>query len=182
MFKKPASYRNKKTNTRYTKLLFWDNQVAMPIAGRSIEPLFTLHHDVKGYTNFRKEYLKDEDKTGYKTAMRLLEDYSHWQLLEKAPWFKEAKIIWDKELDAKLEAKALDVLKGIMKSDECKPSERISAAKEILKRAEGTSPRKMASSRKAGRPTSEEIEGNLKKETRESQQIKEDLARIRKVK
>lgn len=172
-------FRHPTTNQRYTRQLFYDVSIDVESKAKSIEPLFTLHHDQPGLINFRKEYLKDMDATGYKTAVRLLEDYDHWQLLMKSKWFKEAKEEWDKELSAKMEAQALDVLKVIMKGgDDVKVSEQIAAAKALLGKSKTIikedKPRR-------GRPTKEEIEGHLKEEARLTKEEMEDLARIKKV-
>lgn len=169
-----SKFRHPNTNQRYTKQLFHDHVTNMPLDMRTFSPLYTLHHDVKGYINFRKEYVKDEDPTGYKTASRLLEDYSHWQLLMGTQWFKDAKKIWDEELDAKLEARAMDAMKALMVDTDNKPAERIAAAKIIL----GKTGVKQPQTSPRGRPSKEEVQGNLKQETAAERTLQEDLARI----
>lgn len=169
------TFRNPVNNQRYTKQLFYDMYINLPYAVRTTEPLFTLHHDVEGYTNFRKEYIKDRDPTGYKTAVRLLENYDHFLLLMKSSWFAEAKKIWDEELSAKLEAEATDVALSIMKDQDLKPTERLAAAKLILGKAKATGKPDKAP---RGRPTKEEVQGNLKIETEAEKALNDDLARI----
>lgn len=172
---KTSKFRSE-TNKRFTKQLFWDLQRDMTLISRVIEPMFSLHDDVEGCINFRKEYIRDMDPSGYKTATRLLENYDHWKLLMKSPWFREAKKEWDEELQAKQEAEAMEVLREIMKGgDDVKVSEQIAAAKAVLAKTErstksGKPPR--------GRPTTEEVEGQLKEEARLSREEQEDAARI----
>ena len=169
-----SKFRHPNTNQRYTKQLFHDHVTNMPLDMRTFSPLYTLHHDVVGYINFRKEYVRDEDPTGYKTSSRLLEDYSHWQLLMGTQWFKDAKKIWDEELDAKLEARAMDAMKALMVDTDNKPAERIAAAKIIL----GKTGVKQPQTSPRGRPSKEEVQGNLKQETAAERILQEDLARI----
>ncbi len=163
-------------NRRIAKQLFWDHSRMMAEGDRVVDfkPFFTLHHDVDGYINFRKEYLKDEDPTGYKTANRLLEDYDHWMFLMKNPWFREAKAQWDVELEAKLKSKALSIFETLALDSDLKPAERISAAKAMLALAT----QKPASKRLAGAPTREEVDGELKRQAGAEKELQEDLARI----
>jgi hypothetical protein len=155
-------------------------QREMPIEQRVIKPMFTLHDDVDGYINMRKEYLRDMDPSGYKTAVRLLESYEHWQMLLRTKWFAAAKEMWDKELAAKLEAEATDTLRGIMNDvgDNVKTSERITAAKALLGKAK-TIGKQPVESKGRGRPSKEEVEGELKREAQLNKEEQEDLARIR---
>lgn len=169
-----GGFRSPANGTRFTKQLFID-MLQNASDHKKIEGVarYTLHQDLEGYVNFRREYVLDMDKTGYKTANRLLENYDHWLLLMKRPWFKEAKEIWDAEIDAKLESEAQDVLRNILKDDEAKKSEKIAAAKTLLGRVA-----KRDTSPKRGRPTAEEIRGNLKQMTEEEKTLHDDRARI----
>lgn len=146
-----------------------------------IEPLFSLNHDVKGLINFRKEYVRDGDPTGYKTGTRLLENYDHWLLLMRTNWFSEAKKVWDVELASKMDSEAVTVLTDIMRGGEdVKTSERIAAARILLGKAKTIGkPEKKDPVR--GRPSKEEIEGNLVNLTKEEKTLQDDLKRIRAV-
>lgn len=164
-------------NIRYTQQLFYEPSMEMGNR-RVIEPMYSLYDDVEGLINFGKEYVKDMDPTGYKTSLRLLENYDHWQQLSRTRWFKEAKIEWDKELAAKMEQEATDILRGIALDSDLKPAERISAAKAILGRAKAVkAPEKAPTTR--GRPTNEEVTGELKRQASLTKEELEDLKRIR---
>lgn len=165
-------------NIRYTKQLFWDMSRNMAIADRVIEPIYTLHDDVDGMINFRKEYVRDMDPTGYKTAMRLLESYDHWNLLMRGQWFREAKSEWDKEIAAILEKEATDVLRGIALDCDLKPAERTSAAKAILGRVKAIKGGDKAPVGR-GRPSHEEVQGELKRQAALTKDELEDLKRIK---
>lgn len=176
---KPSKFRDPDSGRRYTANLFYERCTE---ERRVIDPIFSIEIDRPGLINFRKEYVLDEDKTGYKTSNRLLESFDHFKLLEKTcRWFREAKSEWDLEIDAKLEARATDTLKSLLASDELKPSERLTAAREILKRVDkGHSLR--TNVRKAGRPTKAEVEGQLKIDTAEEKALRDDWERINPVK
>lgn len=175
-----SKFRHPITNRRYTSQLFWDMQIDQPIASRIIEPMFTLHEDKPGLINFRKEYVRDMDPTGHKTANRLLESYEHYNMLMKLKWFKDAKKEWDKELGAKMEQEATDVLMEIMKGGEdFKTTERISAAKVILGKAKVVNKEPL---QQKGRPSKAQIEGELKEQARLTKEEQEDLKRIRSIK
>lgn len=169
-----SRFRHPNTGTRYTRQLF--HEPMQQYAGKetnTIEPLFTLMHDREGLINFRTEYVNDEDKTGYKTSTRLLEDFDHFQLLMRnCSWFREAKEAWDLEIDARLSQKAVHALNELLASE--RPADRLSAAKALLALSGGNSKAKP----KRGRPSAEEVIGNLKQETAEAKAIQDDLDRI----
>jgi hypothetical protein len=166
-------------NIRYTKQLFWDMHRMMANADKAIDPIYTLHDDVEGLINFRKEYVRDMDPTGYKTANRLLESYDHWNLLMRGQWFRDAKAEWDKEIAAILEKEATDVLRGIALDSDLKPAERTSAAKAILGRAKSIrTPEKTTVGPGRGRPSNEEVQGELKRQAALTKDELDDLKRI----
>lgn len=80
-------------------------------------PIFTLNEDREGYINARKTFIQEGDRSGYKWAMKYLGDWQHWQKLMGAPWFVELYDKWVEELDAKLEAEAVDIIRGISRDD-----------------------------------------------------------------
>ena len=178
---KKSKFRAESNNVRYTVQLFYDKQIDLPTKNKLIDPMFSLHDDVEGVINFRKEYVKDMDTTGYKTATRLLENYDHWKLLMKLKWFQEAKKEWDAEVAAKMDAEATDTLREIMNNLEgdVKVSEKISAAKTLLGKAAKIG--KTETVAKRGRPSKNEVEGELKEQARLTKEEREDLKRIRSV-
>lgn len=176
--KRPFSFRHPVNNVRYTRLLFWEQQGLLPIAQQKIDPIYTLHIDKPGLINFRKRYVALGDPTGWKVAQELLEDYSHWQLLMKCPWFREAKEIWDAELDAKLASEGLDAIKQFAGGVEgVSDAITLTAARYLADKAYKRSPKPEAAT-KRGRPSKEEVEGNLKAETADAAEVAKDLDRI----
>ena len=161
-------------NQRYTKQLFHEQNVQVQEGVRAINPIFSLHDDKPGLINFRKEYVADEDPTGFTTASRLLENYDHWLLLMKSPWFREAKAIWDLELDAKLTSRAFRKIQEVAVSD----SPQALVAAKFLANKEYKEKRNAKTNR--GRPTNEEVEGELKREVARAKDFRDDLERIRK--
>lgn len=173
-----TQFRNKPSSPLRTKSLFYEGWITTEHDKRVGDPIFSLHVDRPGLINFRKEYIADEDETGYKTAVRLLEGFHHFEYFMKTcKWFREAKEEWDRELKAKLRARALDVVKALAEDKEAKHSERLAAAKTLLSETKDVSDKT-----KRGRPTKAEVEGELKREASVSKEMQEDLERIRLVK
>ena len=173
-----SSFRHPDTNVRFTSQLFWDRQQLMLTAQKTREPLYTLHHDKPGLINFRRVYVELADPTGYKIANKLLEDYSHWQMLMKQPWFREAKELWDQELDAKLKSEGLEAIRMFADGIEgVAPAVQLTAARYL---ADSAHRKTKAAPR--GRPSKEEVSGELKREATESSDMAADLARIRSIK
>lgn len=163
-------------NKRYTQQLFRERSDALGPGRCTIEPMFSLYDDVEGLINFGKEYVKDMDPTGYKTAVRLLENYDHFKQLCQTKWFQEAVVEWNKEIAAKMEQEATDILRGIALDSDLKPAERISAAKAILGKAKAIkAPREAV----RGRPSTEEVQGELKRQAALTKDELEDLKRIK---
>lgn len=163
--------------TYYTSQLFYERYIKMPPNKKVGSPKFTLHRNIEGFVNFGSRYVALEDPSGYKVTQELLNgDYGHWTTLLKQNWFKEAKQQWDRELDAKLMARGLDVMKEIARGDdeEVKPAVRLQAAKFLATRGYVRPEEKST----RGRPSKEEVEGELKREAGFQATISEDLARI----
>ena len=170
-----TKFRNE-VNQRYCKQLFYDQWIRLGTENRAFHPLYTLHDEKEGYICFGKEYIKDMDTTGYKTSQRLLEDFNHFNLLMKSPWFREAKEIWDNEIKAKLEAEGLAAIREISKmkdEDGVKAATRLAAAKELVRLGKEKTKRSAA-----GRPSNEEVSGEIKRAARETSAFEDDAARI----
>lgn len=165
---------------RYSKQLFRDMWVNLPSEGRSVHPCFTLHDDVEGYINFGREYITLEDVTGYKIAKKYFKTYDFWEFLMRSPWFRDAKAVWDREIEAKLQAEALTSIRGIAADEDDKG--RLSAAKYLFEVAGGVAKKNAPRARGgAGRPSKEEVQGILKEEARATKELDDDFARIRSV-
>lgn len=170
MIKIKFPYKNE-NNQRYSKQLFLETWRELPLESRTVEPAFTLYYPREGLICLREEYVADGDPSGYKTAMRLFGEYSYWKYLSKISWFKEALKAYDEELEAKLYSEGLDKIRELAKGEDAK----------ALKAAEylANGRYKQESGAKRGRPSKDEVEGRLKQETRERDEVNEDAARIR---
>ena len=175
MKKLKPPYRNE-SNQRYTKQLFWEQWINLPIEDRVIEPVFTLYLDREGLINLGKAYVQDADPSGYKTATRIFHDFGYWAHLMKAGWFREAVETWDKELEAKLYSEGLDKIRLIALSDDkgALAAAKYLADKQFRKDNNTTIMR--------ARPSKKEDEVKLYEAAREEQALREDAERIRLVK
>ena len=172
MLKIEAPYRNE-TNQRYSKQLFWEQWVQLPIEDRVIEPPFTLFQNKEGYINLGKEYIRDADPSGYTTSTRIFKDFGYWKHLLKAAWFREAVRVWNEELEAKLYSEGLAKIRELAKSED---KSALTAAKYLADHFKND--KKL----KRGRPSNEEIEGKLVEAATEEKELREAADRIRIVK
>lgn len=122
--------------------------------------------------DFHKLFIDLGDETGYKLALSVLGSYEHWEALMKCEWFAKEVRHWRSELAAKLESEALTLIRSISKAPEDKNS--FAAAKYLADRHAKTAQRP----RKAGRPSNEEVEGELKKAALEAHSDRQDAERI----
>lgn len=162
-------------NQRYSKQLFYEQWIQLPIDQRVIEPAFSLHVKRDGYTHLGKEYVNDCDLSGYTTSTRLFGDFGYWKHLLKAGWFREAVAIWDEELEAKLYAQGLKKIRELANSED---KSALTAAKYLANREF----KRNAQGPKRGRPSNEEVEGRLKQEAESKSDLESDAARIRLIK
>lgn len=164
----------KASNGRYyTRQLFWDQWVDMPIESRIVGPFFTLTRDREGLINFGKEYVDCGDPTGYKVAQKLFDgDYTLWTVLMQCRWFVAAKELWDKELDAKLKSEGLDKVRELLR-DGLAPQQ-LAAAKYLANQEY----RKDRAAGK-GRPKREDVDRAAKELAASEKEVADDMARIR---
>ncbi len=98
----------------FTKSLFYD--VKGFGDNERCDPVFTLYQDRPGLINCRKTFIELRDPTGYKWAIKYLEDWEHWQKLMKTAWFQEAYDRWVSELKMVLRSEAIDQIAKIARS------------------------------------------------------------------
>lgn len=175
MAKVKFPYRNE-SNQRYTRQLFYEQWVQLPVESRVVEPAFTLYQSKEGYTNLGREYLADCDPTGYTTAIRIFGEYSYWKYLLKSQWFREAVRVWDEEMEAKLYSQGLAKIRELANSED---KSALTAAKFLANKEFRLSGK---ASTQRGRPTTEEVEGKLAQAAKDVSDINEDAARIRLIK
>ena len=156
-------------NTWYTQALFWDKVIDQPLEHRILEKtVFSLYDDKEGHINCRKTFVELNDPTGYKWAMKYLEDYEHWKRLMKCKWFQDAYDVWITELKTKLRSTALDKIQEIAENGQ--PAQALVASKYLASFEWEKAGR--------GRPSKKEIEGQLKVAAKMLEAEDEDALRI----
>lgn len=151
-----------------TEALFYDFS-SLKASGKVVyEPVFSLHEDRPGLVNCRKTFVDLRDPTGYKWAMTYLGDWNHWLRLMRCHWFQEAYEIWIAELNMLLKSEAVAKVREIMLSEN--PSQSLAAAKFMATKEYDRATR--------GRPSKEEVKGELRKAAEAISIEDEDLARI----
>lgn len=158
----------------FTQQLFWERSMNLTDKERSVQPVFTLSKEVEGFICFGKEYVAALDPSGYKITQTLLNgDYKHWITLIGCSWFRDAKEEWDKEIDAKLFAEGMDAVRSIKDDDEVPASVRLQAARMLVQKGY----KEKVPNR--GRPSKDEVKGELKRAAQEINEVDKDLERIR---
>lgn len=159
----------------YTKQLFWEEWINLPIDQRMIDPFFSLYKDREGLINFGKKYVELRDPTGYAVSQELLGDYNLWTVLMNCRWFVAAKEIWDKELDAALASEAMTKIRELLTDG--LPAQQLAAAKYLANKEY----RKDKSSSK-GRPSNAEIAKQAREQAEIEKALAADFKRIKAVK
>lgn len=119
---------------------------------------------------FRDEFIKLRDVTGVKLANKYLEGYEHLQRLLEQSWFKDQYDMWVKIVYQTLKQEALERIVEISSEGS---AQSLSAAKYIADMVSGE-----ITPKKRGRPSSEEVSGELKKQVRQLSKAEEDYNRI----
>lgn len=159
----------------YTKQLFWEEWINLPIDQRMIDPFFSLYKDREGLINFGKKYVELRDPTGYAVSQELLGDYNLWTVLMNCRWFIAAKEIWDKELDAALASEAMIKIRELLTDG--LPAQQLAAAKYLANKEY----RKDKSSNK-GRPSNAEVARQAREQVEIEKALAADFQRIKAVK
>jgi hypothetical protein len=139
----------------------------------SEETVFTMRrsdHYVNGFYlfSFRKLFMSIPDFTGYKQSIFLFDDHKHLLKLKDNKLLSEFIEDCFSELEMKYYSESLETILNQAASGDIKA---ISAARFIVE--EG-----YKNKSKKGRPSNEEIAGNLKQETEREKKFLEDAARI----
>lgn len=77
-----------------------------------LKPDDTVAPAVFKLADWKEVYIELCDPTGYKAAMELIGDWSHWQLLVSNPIFKEHLDEWNLEVETKIKSAAIEELKS----------------------------------------------------------------------
>lgn len=179
-----SQFRSPHTGARYTRQLFVECQADLTADKKLIDPPYSLIRDYPDKVCFRLVYVELGDPTGYQLASRYLEDYEHWRMLMKAPWFRAAKAIWDAELDAKLQSEGMTSIRSIADGIEGVPaSVTLAAAKYLANREHRKADKALASEGTgAGRPSKAAIKQAAVELATTEADVASDLERIRLVK
>lgn len=161
---------------RLSKQLFHEIWITLMEESRVCLPPFSLNTDREGLINFGRKYIEYGDVTGYKISMELFRDYAYWEFLMRSPWFKEAKENWDRSIYAKQISIATDALNEIARDPEDKG--RLSASKFLFDN--GLKGLGLGPARR-GRPSKEEVDGQVKLDALAAKEIEDDLKRIKAV-
>jgi len=151
-----------------TEALFYQKTVDKPKNRLICEPVFDLYDTRPGLINCRTTFVNLKDPTGRKWAMTYLGDWNHWLRLMRCAWFREAFEVWISELNLQLKSEAIAKALEIMNGEN--GAQALAAAKFIATAEYDKSVR--------GRPSKQELEGQLKKAAEALTVEDEDLARI----
>lgn len=161
-------------NNLKTRSLFADGEKAGP-GGWETDysgALYWLYSKDDERPFMKDEFLKLKDPTGVKFANKFFEDWEHLQYLLKAKWFRECWDSWQSELEAILKQEALEVIRTIMMEGS---TQSFAAAKFI---ATSEYKQEGKASTKRGRPSKEEVQGELKNAIKAASQTEEDYNRM----
>ncbi len=112
-----------------------------------------------------------EDLTEFDFANTYFEDFSHWEMVTNAHWFKDHIEQWRKELHLKIASRALKRIKAEAQSTS---KDAITCAKYLLEK--GWVPKEEKTKR--GRPSKEELEKTKKEIILAEKSLDDDFLRI----
>lgn len=123
------------------------------------------------YCSLYQKYMEIADPTEYKVAIRLFGSWDHWQALCSSKWFTALLTGWREELKVKMESDRYEEMQvHISKNPES--AKAIQATKWLAERYGEQA------TVKRGRPSKAEKAAHLKKVVRESEDTREDAARL----
>ena len=131
-------------------------------------PLWTLKDEdpQDELPSLRRLYIDLRDPTGYAFAQAAFGSWKHWTKLKNLKWFQSHLEDWDVELEVALRSDGIRVIQEEAESGKSK----YSAAKWLAESG--------YNARKAGRPSKEDVERELKIATRLDQEVGDDAERL----
>jgi hypothetical protein len=164
---KEPPYKNS-MNQWLTVQLFYERWSQLSEVDRAYTPVFSLG-GLPGYIDCRKTFLEVADPTGYLWAMKYLGSWQHFEKLLKCTWFTPEFESWVSELKMLQRSLALENIRRI--ASEPGPQHYLAnkfiATGEVDKALHGR-----------GRPSNEEVRGELKRHVDSLTSLKEDAERI----
>lgn len=137
-----------------------------------LEPVFSFQDrpiPVKpGLIPMKDTFMAFKDTSGYAWAMEYLKSWEHYNVLLKKSWFRERIDKWIEEMHLSERNSALATIREIAKGEN--PVQALAASKYLAERAWEKPSR--------GRPSKEEIKGELKKAVKALDEEEADLARM----
>ncbi len=151
----------------YTRALFKEQYYKTAPEDRhpDVWPIFSLHEGDEDLINFGALYVELGDPTGYAISKEVLHSYRHWQALMKCEWFREAKKVWDEELDAKLKAEGVQTLRAVASAGNVQAAKFLATLEYKEKRGRG-------------RPSNEDVKAELKRAAADEKELNDAIARI----
>lgn len=172
----PSRFKND-MGVYFTSQLFMEKSTNLPIEARTTTPVFSLYGGYEGVVDCRKTFLELRDPTGWKWVQEYLDgDWILWKKLIKAPWFKEAFDSWNDELDTLLQSEAQETIRGIAEGTIKAPQATRFQAAKYLDQGDYKQTKKVVAPR--GRPSKEEVQGEMAKALKLEEATQSDLNRI----
>ena len=164
-------------NGWYTAPLFREQWGTVPDDKKNIWPKFRLYGSVQNEEDLiscEDTFVEIGDPTGYMWAEKYLGTYDHFRyLMDKCSWFREAYSTWLDTLKTKLIAESIYKIREIATSE----SPQALVAAKYLAGIEWENKNKGDGS-KRGRPSKEEVKGELKKQVKILEEEAQDMERI----
>lgn len=144
-----------------TQGLFLENRYDQDMAVFTIDGEDKLYEG-KTYPSLKKLYLEYQDPKEWAFANEYLFDWDHWQRMVHNKWIGQHVHEWRKELELKLVAEGVSVLINLAVEQDS-----YQAAKWLAERGWDKSTK--------GRPSKEEVDGELKKRANEAEEWGKDF-------
>ena len=162
-------YKDPVTGNFYTQGLFLELSYNNPA-----NAIYTLKdddytHNGKTYKSIKRLYMRIADPTEYEFAIQCFAGWSHWRrICDKTKLLHEHIEEWRAELEVKLRSEGV---RGVMNEARGEGKSAMTASRWLADKG-------WADKRKAGRPTSAEVEGERKQQARIKDELSSDFDRI----
>lgn len=173
MFKPDKKIFRNATGQWYTNRLFLERSYTVNDKSNTIYTLRNEDHP-EGYVSLYRLYMEEADPTEYAFADKYLDGYQHWQLLCSSTWFKPYIEQWREELETRIKSSALKTIERISKDNSHK--NQFEAIKILL--SLGWKEKTSGKGKGRGRPSDDEVKGQLKQLAEEEKSLAEEYKRV----
>lgn len=167
MISLPVKTDHPTTHQTLTNQLFYENYTDNSKAIFTLKDRDFADPTGKLYTSLKKLFLEASDPTQYTFATIVFGSWQVWKKIRSCKLMRDVLQEWQEELEIKMRSQAQLKIVEISNSD---ANSSLQAAKyvdqEVFKR------------HRRGRPSKEEVQGELKKEAKISSQVREDMKRL----